>query len=677
MATENGRLLVCNCNQTMPLDSATGALAQGDGAPFIHSALCRSQLGNFRDAVAAGGPLTVCCTQEAPLFGEIGQEGGLDEEALTFVNIRERAGWSDEAAKAGPKIAALIAEASVAGAPTTQVSLSSDGICLVYGKDQSALDAARQLSARLDVTLLLKESAGIVPPSLMDVPVFHGRITRSAGHLGAFEISVDDYAPANPASRDAFSFDRPRNGAVSKCDLILDLTGETPLFTGHDKRDGYFRPDPGDPVAVQKALFELSDMVGEFAKPRYVDFKPDLCAHSRSRKTGCSRCIDVCPAGAISPDGDVVAFDPYICGGCGACNSVCPTGAAHYAFPQTTTLVERLSVLMQAYADAGGRDAALFVHDPVDGSAMVDMAARFGRGLPAHVIPFAVTQVTQIGLDFLAAAFAFGVGRVVLHAHPRKQDEIGGLAGQIGLAETVLTGLGFDSGRVELLIESDPDAVESRLWSMERSAGVSPRFFLPLGGKREIMDTALAQLRLAAPTPVDTIALPPGAPYGRVNVDVEACTLCLACVSACPASALLDNPEAPQLSFVESSCVQCGLCRNTCPESAITLEPRINFLTAAKSPVVMKEEEPFHCVRCNKPFAAKSTIDRIVKTLAEKHSMFATPEAAQRLQMCEDCRVVDQFETVDNPMGGGARPMVRTTQDYTDGTVSDDDESIH
>jgi ferredoxin len=209
----------------------------------------------------------------------------------------------------------------------------------------------------------------------MDVPVFQGRIARAKGHLGAFEIAVDRYAPADPASRDGFRFERPQDGAMSTCDLILDLTGETPLFTGHEKRDGYFRPDPGDPVAVQKALFELSDMVGEFAKPRYVDFHSDLCAHSRSRKTGCSRCIDVCPAGAISPDGDVVAFDPYICGGCGACNSVCPTGAAHYTFPATATLIERLTAMMQAYRDAGGRHATLFVHDSQHGGAVIDMMA--------------------------------------------------------------------------------------------------------------------------------------------------------------------------------------------------------------------------------------------------------------------------------------------------------------
>ncbi|MBO6562186.1 MAG: 4Fe-4S binding protein [Nisaea sp.] len=677
MATDNGRLLMCNCNGSMPLDASVAALSKDGETPFIHSALCRAQLGNFRDAAAAGGPLTVCCTQEAPLFTEVAAEQNGEEETLSFVNIRERAGWSEEPTKAGPKIAALIAEAAVNGAPTTQVPLTSEGVCLVYGKDQAALDAARQLAARLDVTLLLKESDGIIPPAVMDVPVFQGRIARAQGHLGAFEIAVDRYAPADPASRDGFRFERPQDGAMSTCDLILDLTGETPLFTGHEKRDGYFRPDPGDPVAVQKALFELSDMVGEFAKPRYVDFHSDLCAHSRSRKTGCSRCIDVCPAGAISPDGDVVAFDPYICGGCGACNSVCPTGAAHYTFPATATLIERLTAMMQAYRDAGGRHATLFVHDSQHGGAVIDMMARFGRGLPAHVLPFAVTQTTQVGLDFLAAAFANGVGRVVLYAHPTKRDEISGLANQIGLAETVLTGLGFESGLVELLIEADPDAVETRLWSMQKTEGVTPRPFLALGGKREIMDTALAQLRLASPQPVDMIALPPGAPYGRIAVDVEACTLCLACVGACPASALQDNPDKPELSFIENNCVQCGLCQNTCPESAITLEPRLNFLTEAKSPAVMKEEEPFHCVRCNKPFAAKSSIERIVKTLAEKHPMFKSPEAARRLQMCEDCRVVDQFEGKDDPMRGGARPAIRTTEDYLGGTVSDEDESIH
>ena len=79
--------------------------------------------------------------------------------------------------------------------------------------------------------------------------------------------------------------------------------------------------------------------------------------------------------------------------------------------------------------------------------------------------------------------------------------------------------------------------------------------------------------------------LPAGAPFGRVVVDVAGCTLCLACVGACPTGALVDNPERPQLSFVEDACVQCGLCQSTCPESVIRLEPRLNFADEARQPV--------------------------------------------------------------------------------------------
>jgi ferredoxin len=61
-----------------------------------------------------------------------------------------------------------------------------------------------------------------------------------------------------------------------------------------------------------------------------------------------------------------------------------------------------------------------------------------------------------------------------------------------------------------------------------------------------------------------------GAPFGAIELNVEGCTLCLACVSACPTGALSDNPERPMLRFTEDACVQCGLCKATCPEKVIT-----------------------------------------------------------------------------------------------------------
>src|SRR3546814_7809213 len=135
--------------------------------------------------------------------------------------------------------------------------------------------------------------------------------------------------------------------------------------------------------------------------------------------------------------GNSVDIDPLVCAGCGSCASVCPTGAASYQLPAGDSLFERLRTLLGAYREADGKRATLLLHDARHGSEMIGIMARFGRGLPAQVLPFPLNEVTQVGLDFLAAAFAYGAEPVVFLANPKKRDELGGLPGQIGLTETV------------------------------------------------------------------------------------------------------------------------------------------------------------------------------------------------------------------------------------------------
>ena len=97
----------------------------------------------------------------------------------------------------------------------------------------------------------------------------------------------------------------------------------------------------------------------------------------------------------------------------------------------------------------------------------------------------------------------------------------------------------------------------------------------------------------------------------------------------------------PALRFIERNCVQCGLCAATCPEKAITLVPRLLLGAQAKESVVLNEAQPFHCVRCAKPFGTRQMVDNMLAKLAG-HSMFAG--GLRRLQMCADCRVVDMVE---------------------------------
>jgi ferredoxin len=110
----------------------------------------------------------------------------------------------------------------------------------------------------------------------------------------------------------------------------------------------------------------------------------------------------------------------------------------------------------------------------------------------------------------------------------------------------------------------------------------------------------------------------------------------------------LDNPERPQLRFIEKNCVQCGLCATTCPERAIVLEPRLWLVDegrARKAARVLHEAEPFACVRCGKPFGTLKAIENMVTKLAG-HSAFQGV-AAERLKMCADCRVVDLYSNPD------------------------------
>jgi ferredoxin len=656
-------ILVCSCEDTVPLDAQALRLGCRGARLLIGRQFCRAELERFRELVASGTPITMGCTQEATLFRETAAEGA---GGVTYVNLRENAGWSADASSAGPKMAALAAAAAEPMPDVPFVNIKSEGVILVYGCDERAIEAANHLRDHLDVTVLLTLPDHVVPPRATDYPIVKGTIRLANGHLGAFELTVDDYAVPSPSSRGTLVFGPARNGATSRCDIVLDLSGGIPLFPVADLRDGYVRADPGNPAAVLQAVLRARDLVGDFDKPRYISFASHLCAHSRSGIVGCHRCVDLCPTGAIAPDRDHVAIDAHICAGCGQCAAACPTGAAGYALPPADALMRRLRTLLTIYREAGGRDPVLLVLDKDHGGALIDALARHGDGLPANVLPFVVNEITQVGLETVAAAFAYGAAavRFVLRAKPR--HDISGLTQTIALAEPILAGLGLRGAGVATIETDDPFALGDMLRKVEPGAVVPrPASFQPAGLKREILRLALRELHRAAPAPVDVVALPAGAPFGAVDIDVERCTLCLACVSACPTGALSDDPERPMLRFAEDACVQCGLCKATCPEKVISLVPRIDFRAATAAARVLKEEEPFPCVRCGKPFGVKSTIERVVAKLEGKHWMFQ--DAASRLdviRMCEDCRVTVVTEEGLDPYGAPARPKPRTTDDY-------------
>jgi ferredoxin len=499
------------------------------------------------------------------------------------------------------RAAALSAARATSREPTGIVAYGSAGRLLVIGSDAAIgqVTAALGKHANISCTGLVSDTTG--------APVL-------SGYLGNFELQAGAAEP-------------------QVYDLVLDL-GIPPLLQSGLPPPGYFAPGT-DNEALQAALDEIPGLTGAFEKPQYFQYDAGICAHGRSGITACTRCLDACPADAIRSLGERIEVNPNLCQGAGSCATACPTGAISYAYPRLADTLQQLRGLLQAYHAAGGTDAVILFHDVTDGqAALTGMAAQ----LPERVVPVAVEEIGSVGMDTWLAALAYGAAAIALLATPRVPASVQReVDHQLTVAGEILTGMGYPAATL-MLCQAGAAGLVDTLAALPATEGRAPATFAALDEKRSVIRLAVEHLYARAPAPRPLVSLPAGAPFGEVLVDSTRCTLCMACVSQCPAHALEAGNDSPQLVFIEANCVQCGLCCRTCPEDAIAASPRYLYASQQRSKRrVLCAAEPFLCIRCDKPFATRQVIEKITGKM--KHHPMFQGAALERLKMCEDCRV--------------------------------------
>lgn len=499
--------------------------------------------------------------------------------------------------------------------PTGQVEYQSNGNVLVIG-GESALRLATELPEPLQARIVLTGGSDRVADQSIIIHQDHREMTLE-GWLGHFKLHLTDEAAQTH---------------TLEADLVVDL-GDTPLNQAPVPPPGYFSTQT---KALDAIIEEVTPLQGRFAKPKFFAYNSDICAHSRSGLPGCTQCIDACPTDAIISIGETISVQPQLCQGGGTCATVCPTGAITYQYPPAGFQIDQIRRLLKSYREAGGEAPVLLLYAN-DTELATDM-------LGETILPFPLEELASAGAELWSAALSFGASQVwLLDDEKTPLLSRKHLRHQMSILATQLSGLGYPDDAIRLI---PPLSNNTDYQEVFGSGGQAMPYFPPatqagMNNKRQQWLLAMDHFYKHAPQPQDKIPLPAGAPFGILKVDKEACTLCMACATVCPAKALSGGVDSPALKFHTANCVQCGLCETGCPEHAIQLQPVfVSNREQRNRALLLNEEKPFHCIDCGKPFASERMIFNMLSKL-EGHYMFQDERAKNRLKKCEDCRVVD------------------------------------
>ncbi len=650
----NGRwgVFLCSCNGTLPIDSsAIQSLLGLAEPPHVLSSLGPDAMKRLDGRPRFEKYLRVlvsCCAAPdaldaglAALGISAGRAGFLDLKSTCYALHRGEAATATAARLIRGAMAA--ADEGHALLPPLRVKVAPTVI--IYTDGPAGLALAERLAPEIRATVILD---GEGPPAAEGSPaarpfeVRTGRVTAVRGHLGDFTITLEGAKPGEPAIK----ADKPTTLHAPQV-VVLRGGGPAPQAGRHT---GYHVVPPGVSPDLEALAGQVLGLVGDFARPAYVQYNPATCAAGSAEFQGCGICVPACPYDALARDGQRIKVDELACEGCGACIAVCPTSSLRFTEPAEGALHARLRALLGPLPGGAAEARPVLVfHCPEEGEGILRRAAAAGAAPPAPVLPVALPCLRFASEAILLEAFRLGAAGVALlgcEACAHGEREV--LSGKLDLVQTVLDAFGLGRERVALLTGTREDFAGPMAALARFAEGLAPSP-VPWPGdeagaldNRSVIARAVSALLDATGREPGRVRFGTAQPFARVEVNAAGCTLCGACAFVCPTHAITRDERRNVIEFTHLRCVACGMCEPACPERVITLHRELFLERAALRPQVLAEDARVACSRCGKEYINRRALEAIearVLGMVELGDTFAG-DRRQFLRLCPDCRAV-------------------------------------
>lgn len=331
-----------------------------------------------------------------------------------------------------------------------------------------------------------------------------------------------------------------------------------------------------------------------------IDVVQDRCVVVRNRNARCRKCVDVCPQGALSVEGNEVLLDSHACRACGSCAVVCPTEALVPLQPSDSWLHEHAEAACEAADNrvvfACARMASKCKGDP-EKFTEVPCLSRIHEGVMVKLLAEGADQIMLVdggcstckyraSNDFIEETVAYANKLVPQgHAPVARLSEFPSdmlLGSEMGAFGSTRRGFFSDAAVAakETAMTAARASIDDRFGAKEDALEIGQRLRVGENGKmpqfsmprHEDAINALYELG-AAETDSVTSRL-----FGSISFDLTRCNACGMCAMFCPTGALScgileDARDSPtELEFSASDCVSCGSCVDVCWKDCIALE---------------------------------------------------------------------------------------------------------